>query len=446
MGNLKKNKYSKTDLAYMSALNSAVLSKTPFRSRMILWIIVLGIFWFIIWASITKLDEITRGKGKVIPGTKVKIIQNLEGGIIETLFVKEGDIVKKGQPLLKLKDIYFSASLKENKINLNELMAKRVRLYAEAYNKPFKPDKELIKSSPKYIEREKSLYKSNIRQLKSSIKSLEQQLSQKRSSLKEIKSNIRQYNRSLEFLNQEIDIKKPLVEKGIVSTVELLKLKREKNDVQGKLRAMTESIVRVNAEIREIKEKIKERNLLFQNKAKEELNKVVAEISRINELSKAFQDKVSRTVVKSPVDGIIKQIFINTIGGVVRPGMPIMEVVPNKDELLVEAKIKPSDIAFIQVGQKAIVKLSAYDFSIYGGLEGTVINISADTIIDENDNEPYYLVKIKTKKNYLGTENHKLFIKVGMRATVDIITGKKSLLSYLLKPILKAKENALRER
>jgi len=246
-------------------------------------------------------------------------------------------------------------------------------------------------------------------------------------------------------MQDEVNLTKPLVKKGLVSEVEYLQLKRKLNGIKGDLEASKLSTPRLRSQIKEAQNKTTEIQLDFQNKAKQELNKVVAEISRIGQTNTALNDRVKRTLVRSPVDGTVKQLLINTIGGVVQPGMDIVEIVPAQDTLLIEAKIKPSDIAFLRPNLDATVKLSAYDFGIYGGLKGKLTNISADTITDKKG-ESYYLVKIKTKKSYLGTKEKPLPVIVGMTATVDIVTGKKTVLDYLLKPILKAKQSALRER
>ncbi len=236
------------------------------------------------------------------------------------------------------------------------------------------------------------------------------------------------------------------MEKGIVSEVEFLQLQRQQSSLQGEMQAIKLSIPRLISIIEEQKNNIKEVNLKFRNTAKELFNETKAEMERLKRTNIAREDKVKRTYVRSPVDGTINQLLVNTVGGVVRPGMDIVEIVPSQDNLLVEAKIRPADIAFLYPGQKAIVKFSAYDFAIYGSLKGELTHISADTIVDEIDKQSYYLVRIKTDKNYLGSEKKKLKLIVGMTADVDIITGKKTVLDYILKPILRARENTLSER
>lgn len=436
--------HSNEDLTYMKSLSSAVLVKSSVGSRLILWTIVLSIAWLILWADHAEIDEITRGSGKVIPTHKVQVVQNLEGGIVEEVFVKEGDIVKKNQPLLKLQDIRFSSSFEENKLKISELEAKSIRLIAESENKPFKFIENQDKNFLKMLKDEKSLYDSNMKQLKSSLDIVLSQLTQRKNELIEAQAKRKQFKKSLELIEEELAIKKPLVKRGVLPEVEFIKLKREKNDIAGSLEAVTLSIPRIKSTIKESASKVQEAKLIFQNKSKKELNEVTAELSRIKESISALGDRVYRTVVRSPVTGIIQQLFVNTKGGVIQPGKDIVEIVPLEDKLLVEAKIKPRDIAFLHVGQKATIKFTAYDFGIYGGLSGEVVHISADTITE--DKKTYYVAHLKAEKNYLTFKDKKLFIKVGMVTSADILTGKKSILDYLLKPILKAKNSAMRER
>lgn len=437
--------YHRSDLEYMKSLSAAVLEKSTLGSRIILWTIVISIFALITWAYFAQIDERVRGEAKVIPARKVQVIQNLEGGIVEAIYIKDGDVVEKDQPLIKLQDVLLSSSRDENKIKIYELKAKIKRLYAEAYGKDYVVENTNDLDYKHFLENEKSLYKSNIKQLQSSLEVIKSQLKQKESELKEARAKVNQLKRSLDFLTKEINIKEPLAKRGVISNVDLIQLKRQQNDSKGELEAVKLSIPRLKASIEEFEKKYSETILGFQNKAKEELNSAEAELKATEKTINALSNRVHRTVVRSPVAGTVKQLFANTIGGVVQPGMDIVEIVPNDDSLLLEAKIKPSDIAFLFVGQEATIKITAYDFSIYGGLKGKVVNISPDTIMEE-DKKIYYLVQIKADKNYLTFKGKKLPIKVGMVASVDILTGKKTVLDYLLKPILKAKNTALRER
>lgn len=440
-----KKYYDDQDLEFMSSLSEAVLQKAPSSSRKILWVITIAIFWIILWASIAEIDELTRGEGKVIPTQQLQVIQNLEGGIVSEILVKEGDHVQKGQVLLRIDDKNFASSYGESRLRYVELKAKSMRLEAEANAQPFEISSEINEEMQKQIVYEKSLYDSNQEQLSKTFQILNEQIKQKESELTELESKVSQLQNSYNLVRKEVEIMEPLVKKGLVSEIEFLQLKRQTNNIQGELQTTKLAIPRVQSAILEVKSKRGEAELNFKNRAKKELNETVAEMSRLHEAHTSLEDRVQRTLVRAPVDGTIKQLLVNTVSGVVRPGMDILEIVPTEDTLLVEAKIKPSDVAFLRLGLDAMVKFTAYDFSIYGGLNGKLVFISADTITNDKG-ESYYLVHIKTDKNHLGTTEKPLSLMVGMTTTVDILTGKKTVLDYLLKPILKAKQNALRER
>jgi len=434
------------DLEYMNSVSAALLMNQSSGTKFMLWISAFAIFWLIFWAYNAEIDALTRGHGKVIPSSQVQIIQNLEGGIVSEILVEVGEVVKKGDILIKIDDTSFVSSFIESQLRYNELQAKSVRLLAESTGRAFKASDAIRKNSPELIKHEESLYNSNKEQLENNIKIYQRRLEQKKDELKEAEARLQNLTINYELITRELDLNKPLVDKGIVSEVEYLKLQREASTIEGQMKSTKLSIPRLASVIEEQKNNIKEVDLRFKNAAKEQYNEVRAEMSRIEQANIAREDKVKRTFVRSPVNGTIKQLLVNTVGGVVRPGMDIIEVVPTQDNLVVEAKIRPSDIAFLYPGQRAIVKFSAYDFAIYGSLKGTLTHISADTIYDEASRQNYYLVRIKTDKNYLGNEDKKLNIIVGMTADVDIITGKKTVLDYILKPILRARENVLSER
>jgi membrane fusion protein, adhesin transport system len=440
-----KHNYTEKDLAFMSSLSEAVLQKVPNSSRRMLWVIVIAMFWLVIWASVAEIDELTRGEGKVIPSQQLQVIQNLEGGIVSEIMVKEGDHVQKGQVLLKIDDKGFASSFGESRLRYIELKAKSLRLAAESSGQPFDNTETTNEDMKRQISYEKSLHESNQEQLKQTLQVFQEQLYQKSNELKELTSKVAQLQNGYDLVKKELDIMGPLAKKGLVSEMELLQLKRQSSSIQGDLDAARLSIPRVQSAIQEAKNKLSGAELDFQNKAKKDLNEAVAEMSRLQEVQTSLEDRVQRTLVRAPVDGTIKQLLVNTVSGVVKPGMDILEIVPTEDTLLIEAKVKPSDVAFLRLGLDAMVKFTAYDFSIYGGLKGKLVFISADTITNEKG-ESYYLVHIKTDKNHLGTVEKPLELMVGMTTTVDILTGKKTVLDYLLKPILKAKNNAFRER
>ena len=374
------------------------LKESNIFSHLILWSIILCLLLGFIWAKYAILDEVTSGQGKVIPSGQIQIVQNLEGGIIREIYVKQGDVVKKGQVLMLLDDTLFASKFNELESKAMDLEIELTRLQAEIANQPLVFDKKLEKINSDLMASEIGVFQS---QMKQKI----------------------QMQQDVDLASKELEMTKPLVDKGAASPVEVLRLQRTVSELQGKLDA-------------------------FQSKILERNNEAKGEYKSLQQEMQADKDRLTRTTIRSPVNGIIKQLKFNTVGGVIKPGMDIFEIVPVDDTLLIEAKIRPSDIGFIHPNQNVMVKISAYDYSIYGGLEGTVEKISADTIIDENDKkgESYYLVLVRTKKNHLGTTAKPLNIIAGMQTTVDILTGRKSVLDYLLKPILKAKQNALRER
>jgi len=439
------NKYSQDDLKYMDSLSAAVVQKSNTKTKYILWIFAVFIIWALLWANYANVDELARGKGRVIPSKKIQIVQNLEGGIISDILVDEGEAVEKGQKIVKIDDTKFSSSYEENFLRILELKAKMIRLNAEAEGKKFKVSKQIKEQMPALIIHEQSLFNTNKNQLKQQINILQEQVNQRTQELTEARAKRDQLTVSYNLIKEEVHITEPLMQNGVVSKVEFLQLSRQASAMKGDLGAVELSIPRIKSTIIEAKNKILEARLEFQNSAKEELNQVSAELSRITEAGGAIEDQVKRTNVRSPVKGVVKQLLITTIGGVVQPGMDIIEIVPIQDKLLIETKIKPSDIAYLYPGQKAIVKFTAYDFSIYGGLDGVVTHISADTIIDEEGNS-FYEVRIKTDRNFLLRQGKKYEILVGMVANVDILTGKKTVMDYLLKPIIKARQSALTER
>lgn len=433
------------DLSYMASLSSAVLQKNSRASRIIIWTIFVSVFWLIGWAYFAEIDELARGTGKVIPSKQVQVIQNLEGGIVSEILVDEGEIVEKGQVLLKIDDTSFSSSYEENNLRFLELKANAMRLKAEATGTVCQLETVLEKGIEPFMEHERTLYELNQKQLAKKLDILKEQIKQREHDLIEARSKYEQLQDDYVLISQEVKITEPLVEKGIVSQVEFLQLSRQASGIRGEMNSVKLSIPRTQSTIDEAKNKMAEAALDFRHKAKEELNKVEAEMARIQESSGALEDRVKRTLVRSPVKGVVQRLLVNTVNGVIQPGMDIVEIIPMNDTLLIETKIKPSDIAYLYPGQKAMVKFTAYDFSIYGSLEGKVTLISADTITDEEGNT-FYLVRIKTDKNNLEFEGKQHDILVGMIANVDIITGKKSVLDFILKPILKVHQAALRER
>ncbi|MCD6258847.1 MAG: HlyD family type I secretion periplasmic adaptor subunit [Helicobacteraceae bacterium] len=446
---MKKNnkpvEYSEKDFEFMNSLSSAVLERTPTKTSKVLKIWIFTIFAFLVWASIAEIDEITRGDGKTIPYGQNQVIQNLEGGIIESILVNEGQIVKRGEVILKINNAKSLSASQTNEKKFAELRAKQLRLEAEANQKEFKipvvKDEELTKQ----IALNHKFYLSNKLEYEAKDRSLVEQIEQRKQEYKEAQANIKALKRSLEYVKEEIAMTAPMVQQGIKSKVDFLQLKREANGIENDIEAAELSLPRLRSAIREYRNKRIEAKQLFINNAKEELTKVMAELSRLQTQQIEFTDQVSRTQVKSPVDGIVQKLHVHTIGGVVKPGEDLVEIVPTSKKLVLEIKIKPSDIAFIHPGAEAKVKVSAYDYAIHGGLIGKVVFISPDTVTDKDENT-FYLIHVETEKSHLGSDEHPLRIIPGMTVSVDIITGKKTIMQYILKPILKSKDYVFSER
>jgi membrane fusion protein, adhesin transport system len=417
----------------------------PLFSHLILWMTVLFLATVGIWAHYSTLDEVTRGTGKVIPSRHVQVVQNLEGGIVSEILIKEGDIVNQNQVLLRIDDTRFSASMRESQVTSSAMEAKIARLTAESQGKPFQLPRRLKKAQKELFLSERALAQSRQQELQATINILIQQKEQKRLEINELTSKQEQLQHSYNLVQRELKLTQPLVRKGVMSEVDLLRLQREASALKAERDSTRLSIPRAEAAIAEADRKIEELKVAFQTKALAELNDIKAELSRLSESERALEDRVRRTAVRSPVKGTVKQLKVKTIGGVIQPGMDLVEIVPLEDTLLIEAQIRPSDIAFLHPGQKAMVKFTAYDFSIFGGLKASLQHISADTITNERG-QPFFLIRLRTERNFLGSKIKPLPIIAGMTVNIDILTGKKSLLDYLLKPIKKAQQQALRER
>ena len=433
------------DLRYMSSVSEAMLEQAPTGAKYLLWSVAFFILLAILWANWAQLDELSRGEGEIIPSKQLQVIQNLEGGIVAEILVQEGQLVEKGQLLLRIDDTRFSSSFKENKVRELELIAKAVRLRAESAGLEFLAPTDFPYEFEALIRQERSLYEARQRELNANVVVFEQQLQQKLQELVQAKSKGSQLSRSYSLLRQERDMTAPLVRDGVVSEVEYLRLKRQVVDLSGELSNIRLSLPRIESSLAETRGMLREAKLKFQSIARSELNETLSEAARLREALTGMQDKLSRTEVTSPVKGVIKELLFNTVNGVVQPGDEILNIVPWEDTLLVEAKLRPSDIAKVQVGQSAVIKVSAYDFGIYGGVDAVVSNVSPSTVTNEKG-EPFYIVRLTTEKPYIEKDGAHLPLIAGMTVSVDIMTGKKTVMDYLLKPILKARQKALTER
>lgn len=434
-------RYAKQDL--VADAQWTIQQQEARGARKLLWVSLLVIIVLLVWAAFGQIDEVVRGTGKVVPSRQVQVIQSLDGGIVEEILVRPGQQVEQGQILLRIDPTRYSSSLGENRVERLALMAKAARLTALADGKDFEVPEEVLKDAPKLAESEREAWLARTRELNATLQIAREQLNQRQQELRETRANRDQASSSCGLTSQELRVTEPLLKSGAVSEVELLRLRRDVARYCGEARAAEAQISRIEAAISEATSKIEESELNVRNEARKELQDTQAKLATLTESQIALVDRVKLAEVRSPVRGIVNNMMVNTVGGVVQPGKDILDIVPSDDSLLLEVKINPRDIGFLHPGQEADVKFTAYDFAIYGGLDGVVEQIGADAITDEKDNS-YYLVKVRTDKAFVGDDRRPIL--PGMQAEVHILTGKRSLLHYLLKPILRAQENALTER
>ncbi len=431
-----REKIDKSALGFVSTTSAAVLDTVSNKVSMVVKLVVTFIFLFLIYSVSFKIDELARGSGQFIPTSKVQSIRNYEGGIVSHILVSEGDVVKKGQVLLKFSPLSHQTKLEENRIRIMELETKLARLKAESSGIPLdriscegECDKELL-------ELEKKLFFSNKEELNQKVLKLQEQLKSKESELIDAEAKYKNSRKNYNSLAAEFKVKKQLEKQKVFTKYELTNLERELNDARVAQNSAKEMIVQIKTQQEEVKNSIEEVRLNFRNKASTQYNEVVSEILRLKETKKNLEDVIQRTIVRSPVGGTVKELFVHTIGTSVESSAELMTIVPDTQEMLAEVKIKPEEIAKLHIGQPVKLKVTAFDYSIYGGLEGKIVNISPDTITDKDTNEDHFLIYVKTDKNYL-LDDEKYKIKVGMTVSADVLVGKKTIMSFLLKPILK---------
>jgi adhesin transport system membrane fusion protein len=416
----------RSDFAFANDIRAATELRTPRTARMLLFASLGMIFVGIIWAHFAVLDEVKRGNGRVIPSRQTQVVQSLEGGIVGTILVREGDIVSQGQSLMRIEDTKFASEFGEIRERRAAMAARVARLEAEALGQQkliFPP--ELAQIAPNSVAAEQSVFDTRTRKVAQDIDVLAQDETR--------------LTESLKLLNRELDLTRPLFQQKVVPEIEWVRLQQREAEMRGQLAGVQSKILNIRT--------------AFRSQADEDLAKSRGDLAVLDENIKSAQDRVRRTDLKSPVYGIINKLNVTTIGAVVQAGANLMDIVPLDDTLLVEGRIRPQDIAFIRPNQAAVVKITAYDSQVYGSLKGHVERISADTIVDDKGDrseqqrpETFYRVMVRTDKNYLGTSEHPLPIIPGMVTTVEVLTGEKSVLDYLMKPARMLREEALRER
>lgn len=394
---------------------------------------------FLIWSSLAQVDEVTRGQGKVIPSSKLQVITAADPATVSQIFVHSGQEVKKGQLLVRLDNPESESELGQIKAETESLQARAARLAAEGTGKS-------VACEGSDCSNEEALQAVGQAALRSKVAALQATADQARRDAAEAQATGSSLQASLQLAQHQVQMLEPLAAKHIVPQTDLLDKKKEVVDLQGRIAAANEQQGKALAAVREAEAQAAQAQFEFKQQALDERSQVESKIAVNQQSLLGAEGKLNRTEIRSPVDGVVNDVQVTTIGGYVQPGQKIMEVVPKGEKLLIETRVKPSDIAFIRVGDRALVKVTAYDFSIYGGLEGKVVQVSADSIYDENEKQAYFTVVVQTDKSYLETAGHRLPITPGMMTDTQIITGRKSVLTYLLKPVLKARSDALTER
>ncbi|WP_019615564.1 HlyD family type I secretion periplasmic adaptor subunit [Psychromonas ossibalaenae] len=455
-------KITKEDLEMADDVYGAILTQTPSIHRLTIWSLAALVTCFIVWAYYAELDRVTRGEGKVIPSTQIQVIQSLDGGILQELYVKEGMQVKKGQSLARIDDTRFRSDMAQQNKEVDALRSDIIRLRTELssilvadvpnWQLQIKIKKEslnfpadLKETAQKLVLRQQDEYNGRLNNLENQVAIQAQQIKQRQQEVKELDSKIITLQTSLKLANRELKLTRPLAVKNIVPEVELLKLERSVNDIKGELTGLRLLKPKLRSAFDEAVLKRREAVLNYRTDARAQLNELQSKFSRITEAQVGVKDKVTKALITSPVVGTIKTVHITTLGGVVQPGQVLLEIVPTDDKLLIEAKIIPKDIAFIHLGLPAMVKITAYDFTRYGGLEGVVEHISADTTQDEEGNS-FYIIRVRTNESSMHSKDKEdMPIIPGMMTSVDVMISKRTVLEYILNPILRAKEMALRE-
>ncbi len=434
------------DEAFMSELAAALHRRPRMAAQLLLFAIAGFVVWAVIWAAHAEIDQVSSGTGRVIPSRQIQVVQNLEGGILSELLVREGETVEAGQVLMHLDDTQLTSDFGENQVKALGLQAVIARLQAELSEEPLLFPAVVQEAMPQVTEAEAALYGARADELASALNRLGEQLNQRRRELEETEARIVQLTRSVTLTRQEIAILAPLVERGINAPIDLIRLRREENQYVGDLAVAEKTRERLQAGLAEIEAETAETRAQFRSRALQELNEAQVNLQALQQVLTSRGDRVRRAIIRAPTAGTVKQLFVTTLGGVVRPGQDLVEIVPTEDTLLVEARLRPADIAFIYPSQAAKVKITAYDFTVYGSLPASVEHISADTIEDEASGESFYLVRVKTDVADLrDKQGEPLPVIPGMTAAVDILTGKRTVLQYILNPFLKVGQRALRE-
>lgn len=428
----------------MSTLD-ALMTRHPLPTwRFVAWPIVLLLSAVLAWSVFARLDQVAVAVGEVIPRGKVKVVQHLEGGIVERLFVSEGSTVRAGDPLVQLDLATSGVNRKELLARLDSALLRRARLVAESNGTPLALPAEQVKRQAQVADAERQAYAARRGELDSTLGALRELMHQRELEVQELEAKRRATTSNLALARERLKLSESLLKDGLTARMEHLRLQAEVESLDGELGALGPALPRARAAIAEASQRLKEAEARFQRQAREDLGETEQNIARVQELLAQATDQGVRAEIRSPIDGVVKKLRHNTIGGVVTPGEPIMELVPTGDTLVVTARLSPTDRGYVDVGQRANVKVTTYDYSRYGGLDGRVIQVAPDSSADKNG-QAFFEVIVETDKSYLGDAAGTLPITPGMQATVDIHTGTRTVAEYLTRPVLKLREEAFRE-
>lgn len=429
----------------MSKLDDLVESNPIPSWRGLAYTVIIVIVAGLVWAHFTQLPQSASVDGFVQPEGQVKVVQHLEGGIVQELFVREGATVTEGQPLMQLQRGTQSQNREELQARLDGLMLSQARLKAEASGQPIAFPADLEARRPDLTATERRTYEARQNERSSTGQLLQQQVQQRELEIKEFQSKKASLQRELGSVEQKFKIAKDLLKDGLTTRVEYLQLEQDIEKIRGEIAVADVAIPRTQAALREAQEKAREDQLKGRTAANTELGKIEQDIARTTELLQSASQQADRTAVVSPVSGTIKKMAVNTIGGVVRPGDPIIEIVPSDQKLIIDAKLKPLDVGFVAPGQEALIKVSSFDFARYGGLDGKVVRVAPDSTVDDKGNA-FYRVIIEPDRTYIGAQAGEHELKPGMMAQVNIVTGQQTFLDYLMKPVLKLRYESFTER
>lgn len=433
------------DVEFMNDMEAATHLKPSAAANLFLLAVAAFFGCAVFWAAVSEVDERVRGAGSVMPSSDIKVVQSLDGGIVSEILVAEGAAVKKGQILLRIDSLQFASEGRGIEAQMVGLQAKQARLKAEAAGKEFSIAPEIVKKYPDIAANEEKLYKSRQNELQTALGIIKDEVREVEANISEVKASIGQYARSRDLLNKELEITRRLVAQKAQPEIEKLKLERELAGISGNLAAASQSQRSLEARLSAARKKEEERKSAFHSQSLAELNDTEAKLASIKESLAAAEDKVRRTELAAPEDGIVHKLYVKTVGGVVQPAQKLAEIVPANDALMIRARISPSDIAFLKPGQPVRVSITAYDPQIYGTLSGRLERISADTV-EGQQGEVYFEIDVVTDKNHLGDEAAPLPITAGMESETEVITGRRTVLTYLMKPVLRARDRALTEK